>query len=103
MLWGPIGLVLATPLTVCLVVLGRHVERLTFLDVLLGDQPALQPWELFYQRMLAGDAPEASEQATQFLKERSLLGLLRRHRAAVACNSRRRTSPPAHWTWSAPK
>lgn len=72
MLWGPIGLVLATPLTVCLVVVGRHVERLAFLDVLLGDRPALQPWELFYQRMLAGDAPEASEQASQFLKERSL-------------------------------
>ncbi len=72
MLWGPIGLVLATPLTVCLVVLGRHIERLTFLDVLLGDRPALQPWELFYQRMLAGDAPEAIEQAEEFLKERQL-------------------------------
>lgn len=72
MLWGPIGLVLATPLTVCLVVLGRHIERLTFLDVLLGDRPALEPWELFYQRMLAGDAPEAIEQAEEFLKERHL-------------------------------
>jgi predicted PurR-regulated permease PerM len=54
-LWGPIGLVLATPLTVCLVVLGRHVERLEFLDVMLGDRPALSPPEIFYQRMLAGD------------------------------------------------
>ena len=42
-LWGPIGLLLATPLTLCLVVLGRHVERLEFLDVLLGDRPALTP------------------------------------------------------------
>lgn len=71
-LWGPIGLVLATPLTVCLVVLGRHVERLEFLDVMFGDRPALSPPEIFYQRMLAGDPTEASEKAEEFLKERSL-------------------------------
>jgi predicted PurR-regulated permease PerM len=71
-LWGPIGLVLATPLTVCLVVLGRHVERLEFLDIMLGDRPALSPPEIFYQRMLAGDPTEASEKAEEFLKERSL-------------------------------
>src|SRR6195256_2756247 len=71
-LWGPIGLVLATPLTVCLVVLGRHVERLEFLDVLFGDRPALSPPEIFYQRMLAGDPTEASEKAEEFLMERSL-------------------------------
>ncbi len=72
-LWGPIGLVLATPLTVCLVVLGRHVERLWYLDVLLGDQPALTPPEIFYQRMLAGDPAEAVDQGRQFLKERALV------------------------------
>jgi predicted PurR-regulated permease PerM len=71
-LWGPIGLVLATPLTVCLVVLGRHVERLAFLDVMLGDRPALSPPEIFYQRMLAGDPTEAAEKAEEFLKEGSL-------------------------------
>ena len=71
-LWGPVGLVLATPLTVCLVVLGRHVERLEFLDVMLGDRPALTPPELFYQRMLAGDPAEAVDKAEEFLKERSL-------------------------------
>ncbi len=71
-LWGPIGLVLATPLTVCLVVLGRHVERLAFLDVMFGNRPALSPPEIFYQRMLAGDPTEAAEKAEQFLKERSL-------------------------------
>src|SRR3954453_7770240 len=71
-LWGPIGLVLATPLTVCLVVLGRHVERLEFLDVMFGDRPALSPPEIFYQRMLASDPTEASEKAEEFLKERSL-------------------------------
>jgi hypothetical protein len=71
-LWGPVGLLLATPLTVCLVVLGRHVERLAFLDVLLGDAPALTPVESFYQRMLAADPSEVAEQAEEFIKERPL-------------------------------
>ena len=71
-LWGPIGLVLATPLTVCLVVLGRHVERLEFLDVIFGDRPALSPPEMFYQRMLAGDPMEAAGKAEEFLREKSL-------------------------------
>jgi predicted PurR-regulated permease PerM len=72
-LWGPIGLILATPLTVCLVVLGRHVDRFKFLDVMLGDQPPLSPPELTYQRMLAGDSDEAAEQAEEFLQDGSLL------------------------------
>ncbi|MGA8171546.1 MAG: AI-2E family transporter [Methylocystis sp.] len=72
-LWGPVGLILATPLTVCLVVLGRHVDRLAFLTVILGDQPALMPAELVYQRMLARDPVEASEQARLFLREKPLL------------------------------
>jgi len=72
-LWGPIGLVLATPLTVCLVVLGRHVDRLNFLQVLLGDEPALTPAQVVYQRMLAGDSVEATEQAQKFLKEKPLI------------------------------
>ncbi|KQP03454.1 MAG: AI-2E family transporter [Methylobacterium sp.] len=72
-LWGPIGLVLATPITVCLVVLGRHIERLWFLDVILGDQPALSPPEIFYQRMLAGDPAEAIDQGELFLKARALV------------------------------
>jgi len=71
-LWGPVGLVLATPLTVCLVVVGRHVERLQFLDIMLGDQPPLTPPQLIYQRMLAGDPMEAAEQAHDFLEEGSL-------------------------------
>lgn len=71
-LWGPVGLVLSTPLTICLVVLGRHVKRLHFLDVVLGDRPVLEPHEIFYQRMLAGDPREASEQARAFLGERAL-------------------------------
>jgi len=72
-LWGPIGLVLATPLTICLVVLGRHVDRLEFLEVLLGNEPALSPSQLVYQRLLAGDPVEAIDQAQEFLKEKSLI------------------------------
>ena len=71
-LWGPIGLILATPFTVCLVVLGRHVDSLEFLDVLLGDRPPLTPVENFYQRMLAGDPDEARDLGEAMLKERSL-------------------------------
>ena len=56
LLWGPIGLLIATPLTVCLVVIGRHVEALAFLDVMLGDKPPLEPHETFYQRALEGNA-----------------------------------------------
>jgi predicted PurR-regulated permease PerM len=71
-LWGPVGLVLATPLTVCLVVIGRHVDRLKFLDIMLGDRPPLTPPQLVYQRMLAGDPMEAAEQAHDHLKDASL-------------------------------
>ena len=60
-LWGPIGLVLSGPLTVCLVVLGRYVPQLAFLDVLLGDQPALAPEVTYYQRLLARDHDEAEK------------------------------------------
>ena len=71
-LWGAIGLILSTPLTLCLVVLGRHAERLKFLDILLGDRPALTPVESFYQRILAGDPDEAQDHAELLLKDRSL-------------------------------
>ena len=70
--WGLVGLMISTPLTLCLVVLGRHVERLEFLDVLLGDRPALTPVENLYQRLLAGDAEEAQTHAEQLLQRRSL-------------------------------
>ena len=77
-LWGPVGLLLSVPLTVCLVVLGRHVDRLEFLEVMLGDQPALEPEEFFYQRALAGDADALDEQAAGMLKERRLADYLDR-------------------------
>jgi predicted PurR-regulated permease PerM len=71
-LWGPIGLILATPLTMCLVVLGRYVDQLKFLDVMFGDEPPLTPAELIYQRMLARDPVEAADQARVFLREKPL-------------------------------
>lgn len=71
-LWGPVGLILSMPLTLSLVVMGRHVQHLQFIDVLLGDQPALTPAEGFYQRILAGDADEALDQAEVLLRDRPL-------------------------------
>jgi predicted PurR-regulated permease PerM len=72
-LWGPVGLLLSTPLTVCLVVLGRHVPQLEFLSVLLGSGTVLAPEETFYQRLLAHDPEEASDQAEEYLREKPLL------------------------------
>ena len=60
-LWGPVGLVLATPLTVCLAVLGKHVPRLASLAILLDDQPALEDQLILYHRLLSGDEEEAQE------------------------------------------
>jgi predicted PurR-regulated permease PerM len=71
-LWGPIGLILSVPLTVCLVVLGRHVERFEFLEVALGDRPPLDPPETFYQRTLAGDEDALTEQAETVLRDNRL-------------------------------
>ena len=75
LIWGPIGLVLATPLTVCLVVIGRHVPQLEFLHVLLGDEPVLTPELRFYQRMLASDLEEARQILEQCLQASSLVEL----------------------------
>jgi hypothetical protein len=75
LLWGPIGLVLSTPLTVCLVVLGRHVPEMEFLHVLLGDEPVLTPEMHFYQRLLASDLSEARQVLDAFIHEKPLLEL----------------------------
>jgi len=75
MLWGPVGLILSTPLTVCLMLAGRYVPRLGFLEVLLGDEPVLSPQELFYQRLLAMDQDEARNIAEVQLQEKSLESL----------------------------
>jgi len=69
LLWGPAGLILSTPLTVCVVVLGRYVPQLGFLHILLGDQPVLAPEAQIYQRLLAMDQLEAHTIISGFLKE----------------------------------
>jgi predicted PurR-regulated permease PerM len=102
-LWGPIGLLLSTPLTVCLDVLGRHVDRLRFLDILLGSKPALNPAESFYHRILSGNCDEEFEQAEHMLKTKSLssfydevaieglrLAAIDAHRGALDPNSLRK-------------
>ncbi len=72
-LWGPLGLLVSTPLTICLVVLSRHVERLKFIDIMLGDEPPLTPQQVVYQRMLAGDPIEVSELAGKSLRKMPIL------------------------------
>jgi hypothetical protein len=72
LIWGFPGLVLSTPLTVCLVVLGRYVPSLRFLAVLLGDEPVLSPPAQYYQRLLAGDQTEAKQVLEEFLEQNSL-------------------------------
>ena len=74
-LWGPAGLILSTPLTVCVVVLGRYVPQLSFLHTVLGDEIVLVPEAQIYQRLLAMDQPEAHAIVTRCLKEKSLVEL----------------------------
>jgi predicted PurR-regulated permease PerM len=74
-LWGPIGLVLATPLTVCLAVMGRHVPKLQFLSVLLSEEQALAPHEECYHRLLAFSLNEANDLAEAYVKTNSLTSL----------------------------
>ena len=76
-LWGPIGLVLSTPLTLCLLVIGRHIRALQFLELLLGDTQALTLPQRFYQRALSGNADEILVAARAFLK---------RHTFAAYCD-----------------
>ena len=70
-LWGPLGLVLSTPLTVCLVVLGKHVPGLEFLGTLLADTPALAPEHGYYQRLLARDQSEAADLIERYIRTES--------------------------------
>jgi predicted PurR-regulated permease PerM len=70
--WGPLGLLMSTPLTMCVMVLGRHVEHLRFLDTLLGDRPALSAEEHFYLHLLKGNPDELAEHAELFLKDKPL-------------------------------
>ena len=67
-LWGPLGLLMATPLTVCLVVLGKHVPGLEFVGTLMADTPALAPEHGYYQRLLARDQGEAADLIDRYIK-----------------------------------
>lgn len=75
LLWGPVGLLLATPLTVCVAVMGRYIPELGYLNVILGVEPVLPPPARFYQRLLAMDENEAERLAEQFANEKGLLEL----------------------------
>jgi predicted PurR-regulated permease PerM len=72
-LWGPLGLLMSTPLTVCLAVLGHYVPQFEFLDVILGTEPVLEPPQQLYQRLLAGDPDEATELAEESLQDKGLV------------------------------
>ena len=72
LIWGAPGLLLSTPITACLVVLGRHVESLNFIELMLGDRPPLSPVQSFYQRILASDPDEVSYQAEALLTTTTL-------------------------------
>ena len=72
-LWGPVGLLLSTPLTVCVVVISKHIPQLSFFSVLLGDEPVMGPRSRFYHRLLALDHEEARELVERQLKEKPLI------------------------------
>jgi predicted PurR-regulated permease PerM len=76
LLWGPVGLVLAVPLTLAIVVMGQHLPRLEFLRVLLGNEPVLEPHEQLYHRLLAGEAHLAAKDADRWIGEHSLVNYL---------------------------
>jgi hypothetical protein len=82
-LWGPVGLLLATPLTVCLLVVGKHVPQLSFLDILLGNEPVFEPKDRIYQRLLAGDQEEADELFENYLEHQPLVDATSRCRYSV--------------------
>ncbi|MBS1804928.1 MAG: AI-2E family transporter [Acidobacteria bacterium] len=75
LIWGPVGLILSVPLTVCLVVMGSHVPSLEFLAVLLGDQPAIPTFTCFYQRLIAHDEREATDLLMKCLSSESLVSV----------------------------
>ena len=75
LLWGPVGLLLATPLTVCVAVMGRYIPEMGYLNVILGIEPVLSPEARFYQRLVAMDEEEAEDLAEKFANENGLLAL----------------------------
>ncbi|OAI57802.1 hypothetical protein AYO47_07540 [Planctomyces sp. SCGC AG-212-M04] len=88
-LWGPIGLILSAPLTAVLLVLGKNVPQLEFLEVLLGDEPALSPDALYYQRLLARDQDEASQLVLAEVKLTGLDAVFDEVLIPTLCNAKR--------------
>jgi predicted PurR-regulated permease PerM/GAF domain-containing protein len=84
-LWGPVGLILSTPLTVCLIVIGRYVPQLNFLGTLLGSDPVLAPEEQLYQRLLASNHEGAIEIAEDYIDEHSVEGFYDRVAVPALC------------------
>jgi predicted PurR-regulated permease PerM len=76
LIWGPVGLVLATPLTLAMVVLGRYIPNLEFVSILLGDEPPLSEQQDFYHRLLSGDAYAAADQIEEAKEASSFEGVL---------------------------
>jgi predicted PurR-regulated permease PerM len=87
-LWGPIGLVLGTPLTVCLVALGKHVPSLRFIVILFGDEPVVSPDVAFYQRLLRGDEDEAQLVLEEYVKTHPLPEAYERVLLPALCRAR---------------
>jgi len=72
-LWGPVGLLIATPMTVCMLVIGKHVPQLSFFNIMLGNEPVFEPKTRIYQRLLAGDLDEATELFEGYLATQPLV------------------------------
>jgi predicted PurR-regulated permease PerM len=83
LLWGPIGLILAVPLTLTIIVIGQHVPRLEFLRILLGNEPVLEPHQKLYRQLLAGDTIEAAKDAERWLDESGYIKYL--DETVIAC------------------
>ncbi len=94
--WGPIGLLLATPLTVCLVVFAKYVPELEFIWIVMGDTPVFSTDVVVYQRLLAGDQDEASDEVERYAAEQLARAGLRRGAAARALPRRTRPQPGTH-------
>jgi predicted PurR-regulated permease PerM len=83
LLWGPVGLILAVPLTLTIVVIGQHIPHLDFLRVLLGNEQVLEPYQRLYRQLLAGDTIEAAKDAGHWLEERGYIKYL--DETVIAC------------------
>jgi predicted PurR-regulated permease PerM len=83
LLWGPIGLVLAVPLTLMVVVVGQHVPHLEFLHILLGNEPVLEPHQTLYRQLLAGDTAEAAKDAARSFEQKGYIKYL--DQTVIAC------------------